>query len=77
MQAVTITTNVLNSNPTHGEVYSNNLIKIVSDLRQVGGFVRFPLPITPYPNTNPVIIIKTKVLLPQALVTSTDFDYFV
>ena len=39
-----------NSNPVHGEVYSIQLyvIKFVSDLRQVGGFLRvlrFPPPI--------------------------------
>ena len=50
MQSVTITTNVGNSNPARGEVYSiqHYVIKFVSDLRQVGGFLqvlRFPRPI--------------------------------
>ena len=52
MQLVPITTNVVCSNPTHGEVYSiyniNYVIKFVSDLRKVGGFLpvsRFPLQI--------------------------------
>ena len=41
---------VVNSNPVHGEVYSIQyyLIKFVSDLRQVGGFLQvlqFPPPI--------------------------------
>jgi hypothetical protein len=47
MQSVPITTNVVSSNPTHGEVYSikNYVIKFVSDLRQVGDFLRFPPPI--------------------------------
>jgi hypothetical protein len=45
-----ITTNVVSSNPVHGEVYSiqHYVIKFVSDLRQVGGFLRvlqFPPPI--------------------------------
>jgi hypothetical protein len=40
-------TNDLSSNPAHGEVYSiqHYVIKFVSDLRQVGGFLqllRFP-----------------------------------
>jgi hypothetical protein len=37
-----ITTNVVCSNPAHGEVYSIQLyvIKFVSNLRQVGGFLR-------------------------------------
>ena len=40
MQSVPITTNVVSSNPAHGEVYSiqNYVIKFVSDLRQVSGF---------------------------------------
>jgi hypothetical protein len=44
MQSVPITTNVLNSNSAHDEVYSiqHYVIKFVSDLRQVGGFLRFP-----------------------------------
>jgi len=41
---------VVISNPVHGEVYSiqHDVIKFVSDLPQVGGFllgIRFPLPI--------------------------------
>jgi hypothetical protein len=44
---VTITTKVVSSNPSHVEVYSiqHNVIKVVGDLRQVGGFfraLRFP-----------------------------------
>jgi hypothetical protein len=40
----------VSSNPVHGDVYSiqHYVIKFVSDLRQVGGFLRvlrFPLPI--------------------------------
>ena len=47
MQSVPITTNVMSSNPAHGEVYlmQHYVIKFVSDLRQVGGFLlvlRFP-----------------------------------
>ena len=50
MQSVPITTNVVSSNPAHGEVYSiqHHVIKIVDDLRQVCGFLqvlRFPPPI--------------------------------
>jgi len=43
MQSVPITTNVVSSNPDHGDV-----IMFVSDLREVGGFLRilqFPLPV--------------------------------
>jgi hypothetical protein len=41
VQSVPITTKVMSSNPTHGDVYSvqHYLIKFVSDLRQVGGFL--------------------------------------
>jgi hypothetical protein len=50
MQSVLITTKVMSSNPANGEVYSiqHYVIKFVSDLRQVGGFLcafRFPPPI--------------------------------
>jgi len=50
MQSVTITTNVVSSNPVHGEVYSiqHYVIKFVNDMWQVGGFLRvlrFPPPI--------------------------------
>ena len=50
MQSVPITTNVVNSNPVHEEVYliQHYVKKFVSDLRQVGVFlrvIRFPPPI--------------------------------
>jgi len=40
-QSVPITTNGVSSNSAHGEVYSiqHYVIKLVSDLRQVGGFL--------------------------------------
>jgi hypothetical protein len=46
---VPITTEVVSSNPVHGEEYSiqHYVIKIISDLQQVGGFLRvlrFPPP---------------------------------
>jgi hypothetical protein len=42
-----ITTEVVSSNPAHGDVYSiqHYVIKLVSDLRQVGGFLWFPPPV--------------------------------
>ena len=50
VQSVPITTNVVSPNLVHGEVYwiQHYMIKFVSDLRQVGGFLRalrFPSPI--------------------------------
>ena len=40
-----ITTKVVSWNPINGEMYSmqHYMIKFVSDLRQVGGFLRFPI----------------------------------
>jgi hypothetical protein len=42
IQSVPITTNVASSNPVHGKVYliQHYMIKLVSDLRQVGCFLR-------------------------------------
>ena len=41
ISAYTITTKVVSSNPANGEVYSiHYVIKFVSGLRQVGGFLR-------------------------------------
>ena len=50
MQSVPITTNVVSSNPPHGEVYliQHYMKTFVSDLRRVSGFLwvhRFPPPI--------------------------------
>jgi hypothetical protein len=41
VQSVTMTTNVVSSNPVHAEVYSiqHYVIKFVSDLRQVSVFL--------------------------------------
>ena len=52
-----ITTNVVSSNPAQGDVYSiqHYVIKFVSDLRQVSGFLRllrFPPPIKLTPQYN-------------------------
>ena len=42
VQSVSITTEVVSSNPAHGEVYSiqHYVIKFDSDLPKVGGFLR-------------------------------------
>ena len=50
VQSVPITTNVVSSNHFYGEAYliQHYVLKFVSDLRQVGGFLRvrrFPPPI--------------------------------
>jgi hypothetical protein len=43
MQSVPIITKIVSSNPAHGKVYStqHSVLKFVSDLRQVGGFLQF------------------------------------
>ena len=45
MQSLPITTNVVSSNPAHGKVYltQHYVIKFVSDLMQLGGFLRLLL----------------------------------
>jgi hypothetical protein len=50
MKSVSITTKIVSSNPAYGEMYSiqHYVIKFISDLQQVGGFLRvlrFPAPI--------------------------------
>jgi hypothetical protein len=42
VKSVPITTKIVNSNPSHGVLYSMQHygIKFVSDLRQVGGFLQ-------------------------------------
>jgi hypothetical protein len=50
VQSVAITSEVMSSNPAHGEVYSIQqfVIKFASNMQQVGGFLqipRFPPPI--------------------------------
>jgi hypothetical protein len=42
MHSVPITTYVVSSSPDHDKVYSiqHYVIKVISDLRQVGGFLR-------------------------------------
>ena len=44
VQSVLITAEVVSSNPIRGKMYSiqHYVIKFLSDLRQVGGFLRFP-----------------------------------
>jgi hypothetical protein len=51
VQSVPIITEVVSSNPVPGKVY---VIKFVSDLRQVGGFLQFPPPITQSHDVNEI-----------------------
>ena len=68
MQSVHINTNVVSSNPAHARCTRYNImfIKFVTDLRQVGGFLRvlrFPLPIklTEYNHDLTEILMKLAV----------------
>ena len=72
MQSVPINTKVVSSNPAHGEVYSIQyyLIKFVTDLRQAGGFLRFPPPIK-----LTATIDITEILLKVILSTITHHRY--
>ena len=70
MQSVSITTNVVISNPAHGGVYSipDYVIKFVSDLRQAGDFflvLRFP------PSNENDRLDLAEILLKVALNTTT------
>ena len=58
-----ISTNVVSLNHAHGVVYSiyHYAIKFISDLRQVGGFLRFPL--TNKTDCNDIAEILLKVAL--------------
>jgi len=58
----TVQTKVVSSNPAHGEMYSiqHYVIKYVSDLRQVGAFLRFPPPIN-----LTATILQTQVIPPK------------
>jgi hypothetical protein len=72
MQSVHITTKVVSSNPDNGMVHSmqHYVIKFVSDLRQVGGFMRvlrFPPPI----KLTATIYNLAEILLKVALNTIT------
>ena len=65
MQSAPITTNVVNSNPADGEVYSiqHYVIKFVSDVRQIGGFLQFPSPINNKADHHDITEILLKVAL--------------
>ena len=69
MQSLPITTKVVNSNQVHGELYSiqHYVIKFVSNLRQVGGFLRDST--TKKPNRHDITEILLKVALPIATLT--------
>jgi gamma-glutamylcyclotransferase (GGCT)/AIG2-like uncharacterized protein YtfP len=53
VQSVPLPTEVVSSNPVHGEVYSiqHYVIKFLSDLRQVGGFL-WGTPVSSINNTS-------------------------
>ena len=78
LQSVPITTKVVSSNLVHGKVYliQHYVIKFVSDLRQVDGFLRvfrFPPPIK---LTTMITIILLKVALNTIALTPTHNHFF-
>ena len=73
MQSVLITTKVVSSNPVHGEVYSiHYVIKFVSDLRQVGGFLRVILVPSTDRHDKTEILLKVKL----STIKPTNQPYF-
>ena len=76
MQSIPITTKVVSSNLVHGEVYSilHYVIKFVSDLRHVGGFLRvlwFPPPIIKKTDRYDITDILFKVAINTITLTLT------
>ena len=71
MHSVPMTTNVVSSNPTHGEVHAiqHYVIKLGSDLWQVDGFLRVTL--VSSTNKTDRNDIYAKILLKVALNTIT------
>jgi hypothetical protein len=65
VQSVHVTTNVVSSNPVHVKVYTihHYVIKFVSDLRQVGGYLRLSLSSTNKTYHNYIAEILLKVAL--------------
>jgi len=79
MQSVPITTNVVNSNPAHGKVYSiqHYVTKFVSDLRQVGGFLwETPVSSTNKTDRHDITEILLKVALNTIILTLTLYASF-
>jgi hypothetical protein len=76
MQSVPMTTNVVSSNPTHSEVHAiqHYVIKLVSDLWQVDGFLRVTL--VSSTNKTDRHDIYAKILLKVALNTITNTSPF-
>ena len=79
MQSMPITTNVVNSNPAHGKVYSiqHYVTKCVSDLRQVSGFLR-GTPVSPTNKTDrhDITDILLKLALNTIIITLTLYTSF-
>ena len=73
MESVPITTKVLSSNPTHGEVYliQHYVIKFVSDMQEVCSFLRLPSPIK-LTATIDIAEILWKVVLNTKLATPSE-----
>jgi len=86
MQSVPITTKVVCSNPAHGEMYSiHDVVKFLSDLRQVDGFLRvlrFPPPIkltATHHVTEKFLKVALNILTPnpQSVPVDLDISHFI
>ena len=82
MQSVPITSKVVRSNPVHGEVFSmqHYVIKFVSDLRQVGGFLRvlqFPPPNkTDLHDITEILLNVSLNTISQTMANTTFYDHY-
>ena len=67
MQSVPITTDVLSLNPAHGKVYSiqHYVIKFVSDLQHVGGFLWVVWFIPPIKPTEILLKVASNTITPN------------
>ena len=72
MQSVSITTNVVIPNPAHGEEHSiqHYVIKFVSDLRKVGGYI-MALLLLPPNKTDRYDIVETLLKVTLNTITLT------
>ena len=83
MQSVSITTKVVSSNPVDDEVYSiqHYVIEFVSDLRQIGGFLRVlrflpPIKLTPTNKTPLKLKRYTTRIPPNNLAKGKQFLFY-
>ena len=79
MQSLDITTIVVGLNLAHGEVYSieHYVIKFVSDLRQIGGFLRGPVSSTNKTDRHDITVRLLKVALNTITHPQIEYRYII